>query len=1349
MRSSKVQSKLTLALGAAILAGALLLLMLNASGRVLAVASLPPSPEPVRQLAPTVPPPKPPPPRMGFVPPPMDLSHLKGDRMPKGIRVAALPNRWDWRDQGAVTSMKNQGACGSYYAFAAIANVESRLLIDGAGSYDFLENNAKECNWYETSCGGGDYRLLASLFSQKGTVLESCDPYVPSNVDCNDTCPYIKTLLDWRIISGDAVPDTEVLKGYVYATAGPIYTSMYAGDNDAWETEFGNYDGSYTLYYAGTEGPNHAVLIVGWDDDLPHAGGTGGWIVKNSWGTEWGDSGYFTIAYGSAGIGKYSSFMHDWQDYDSGGDIMYYDEAGWTGMVGYDSTTGWGLCKFFPTSNTYINRMEFWTTDRTTDVDVYIYDNFDGTTLSNLRWSSLNHSFNEAGYHGVEVNPPLAVTSGDDVIVVVKVTNVGYPYPIAVDLEGPHETQRTYTSADGSTWDDGALDSFDVAIRLRTSGVAVSPTPTATQTPAFTPTSTGTPPAATPTSTPTPTRLSTPAARVFLPVIMKEGAPGAWKIGAMATDLATGNPLRGVGIEFRYYQQASWLLYGLKQTAADGKVEWNPAEAWWSTGKWDLQLRVSYSPSGCTPVSAISYCGGTNWWRNNLYNDRLYFGDVSVVGGTYTENYFDLLCPTVTPTPTKTPTPTNTPTPTQTPTETATPTVTPTSTPTPTPCPDEYEPDDTWQQASPIEVNGTPQSHNFHIPGDQDYVKFGAEAGKVYTIRTLNLSQGNDTILILYDTNGTTQLEYNDDDPDNAPASKIVWTCSAAGTYFVKAAHFSAQIGGCNITYDLEVSGAPPPTPTPTVTNTPIPTSTPTPTNTHTPTATPTITPTPTPCEDEYEPDNTDGEARPIAIGVPQTHNFCPEGDIDKVTFQAKAGYWYDVYTSDLNLEVGVDTVITVTVNGEVVGWNDDISEINKASKVTFSTTVAGTAIVTIADYFGQGGPDHWYKITVEQLVDDYEPDDTYTNAKPIIIGAPPQVRNLYPEGDVDMVKFGVTGGLLYVLGTSNLALGSDTYITVTAPGCPITPTDYYRCENDNIWKALPEPEWIAPEFFASEVRFVASGNGEAVATISKGPSGYYGPDKTYELSLDMLLVDVDRWEPDDDDEGGRPKPIAYGETQMHNFFPAGDIDKVKFVAKAGVPYAIYTSDLALGVDTYITATLDVDGVPWPWADNDDYQGNLYSVICPAPAPTTTLATVVISNVQKIYGPTKTYNITVEEAPELRVRCPGWPCSLSFTAVQGGPNPTPKNIYIENVGRGTLTWTATAATDVGDWLNISPFLGTAPSLMTVSVDITGLGPGLYTGNITISGTSFCTKNSPQTVRVSLLVLPNTPMSPTP
>ena len=408
------------------------------------------------------------PPGRGFIPPRMDLSHLTGQELPPMKSALAPPESFDWRDSSVVTPVKNQGSCGSCYAFTSIANLEAKVLVDGGASFDFSENNAKECNYSGSSCGGGNFYEVANLLSQKGTVLEACDPYVASDVACNSSCAYIKTLLSWNIICSDNIPSTAVLQDYIQNN-GPVYTTMYAGNGDAWDTEFSGYNGSYTLYYAGTEATNHAVLIVGWDNTLVHAGGTGGWIVKNSWGTGWGDNGYFTIAYGSANIGQWSSFTGGWKDFNANETISFYDEAGWTTEYGAGSTTSWGLASYTPTENVYLMRVDFWTTDITTDVDVYIYDSFNGSSLSGLLASQLDLSYTEAGYHSVLLDAPPEITSGNEIFAVVKYTNASYGYPIAVDVVGPAEPGKTYMSINGSTWYDMGTDyNVDVAVRIRT-----------------------------------------------------------------------------------------------------------------------------------------------------------------------------------------------------------------------------------------------------------------------------------------------------------------------------------------------------------------------------------------------------------------------------------------------------------------------------------------------------------------------------------------------------------------------------------------------------------------------------------------------------------------------------------------------------------------------------------------------------------------------------------------------------------------------------------------------------------------------------------------------------------------
>lgn len=394
----------------------------------------------------------------GYIPHPVDLSHLQ----PGAVYRGALPAAWDWRSHGGVTSVKNQANCGSCWAFASLGALESKILIQSGSAYDLSEENLKECNYLSYGCGGGNSFIATNYFTRQGTVLESCDPYHDWDTDiCSTACAKVKQVTDWRLLANDL----NTIKAAVYSN-GPISTTMYASFPG-----FNAYDGSTVLYYTGAEAVNHAVMIVGWDDNLVHGGGAGAWICKNSWGTGWGDNGYFKIAYGSARIGENSCYYQSYKHYDylEMKDTLYhYDEAGWEESWGYDSPTAWGLVKFSAGKDDCLQAVDFWAVDDSMSYTIYIYDNFDGSVLSNQRHAQSGTTA-EAGYYSIPLTAPVWVARGDNFVVVIQFTCSGYNYPIPADRFAPIETQKTYISANGTGWYEmGAGESRDVAIRVRT-----------------------------------------------------------------------------------------------------------------------------------------------------------------------------------------------------------------------------------------------------------------------------------------------------------------------------------------------------------------------------------------------------------------------------------------------------------------------------------------------------------------------------------------------------------------------------------------------------------------------------------------------------------------------------------------------------------------------------------------------------------------------------------------------------------------------------------------------------------------------------------------------------------------
>jgi C1A family cysteine protease len=426
----------------------------------------------------------------GYIPPPMDLSHL--DAIPTGglLKSGVLPASFDWTAQGKVTSVKNQIPCGTCWIFGTTSVLESAVLLGEDTEYDFSEQSVALCvdrSWvylYDQadepcgiapSHGGGSSSLASEAFIKKGAVLESCNPYNSSGLQCDgaclcDNCTPVKIVNGYRYVTGDQ-SQTDLIKQVVY-NQGPVTMAFFYGAGHNHTDAIYGYG---TVYDCATcPAANHMVSIVGWDDSVPHfeTPGTGAWLVKNSWGTAFGNSGYFWLAYNSSCMEEIAYL--EYKDYDPDEKLYYWDEAGMVGYGGYYDTSAWMANIFTSTQDGSLTHVDFWTTSNDALYDIYVY--LDGDISDGLQdqVASQTVTCQELGYYSIPLTSPVSLTSGQPFTIAVNMTTPGYNFPIPLEgviggfVEPPIQIGVSYARhGDTDAWDDLGAQGFNVCLRAR------------------------------------------------------------------------------------------------------------------------------------------------------------------------------------------------------------------------------------------------------------------------------------------------------------------------------------------------------------------------------------------------------------------------------------------------------------------------------------------------------------------------------------------------------------------------------------------------------------------------------------------------------------------------------------------------------------------------------------------------------------------------------------------------------------------------------------------------------------------------------------------------------------------
>jgi cathepsin F len=207
-----------------------------------------------------------------------------------------MPESWDWNDQKVVTGVRDQGSCGSCWAFSSVANIESQFAIKSKHLTFFSEQQLVDCDHVDqdAGCGGG--------------FMESAFKYLMSTNGLETENDYKYTGRDGRCVY-DAKKAAVKVKGYRFASSQDedeiakmlVATGPLAIALDASPLQFyygGIYKPSHSSSCSKTS-LNHAVTLVGYgvEKNVKY------WLVKNSWGSGWGEKGYFRILRGDGACG--------------------------------------------------------------------------------------------------------------------------------------------------------------------------------------------------------------------------------------------------------------------------------------------------------------------------------------------------------------------------------------------------------------------------------------------------------------------------------------------------------------------------------------------------------------------------------------------------------------------------------------------------------------------------------------------------------------------------------------------------------------------------------------------------------------------------------------------------------------------------------------------------------------------------------------------------------------------------------------------------------------------------------------------------------------------------------------
>ena len=380
--------------------------------------------------------------RLGHIPAPYKIPQAKPSDL--CTVAAALPTAYDLRSHKGVTAVRDQGNCGSCWAFSAFGSMESYLIFKTKSKRDFSEQDLNKNHGFDwAECDGGNsYISTAYLTRWSGPLNETAMPYPYSTTQIPSAAAGVQKHVQnvWFIPDRAGFTDNTAIKQAIMKSGAVDCAIAYGSQY---------YDSTYSSYYCpGAYSTNHQVAIIGWNDKYPKANfnnvpaGDGAFLVKNSWGTAWGNAGYFWLSYYDANLGSFNQFL-DAEPTTNFKNVYQYDPLGWVTSYGTGSDVmAYGANIFTAGTTTGANKIKavsFYTPVSNSVVQIMIYKNLPDTgntnpTAGTKVGKTITKTIPHSGYNTVPLPGSFVVTPGKKFSVVIRFTTPGYNWPVPAEI---------------------------------------------------------------------------------------------------------------------------------------------------------------------------------------------------------------------------------------------------------------------------------------------------------------------------------------------------------------------------------------------------------------------------------------------------------------------------------------------------------------------------------------------------------------------------------------------------------------------------------------------------------------------------------------------------------------------------------------------------------------------------------------------------------------------------------------------------------------------------------------------------------------------------------------------------